>query len=304
MTFNPPPILNPNRTAHDLAERLPWKNTSGESCPAYGVFRIDSFNETTLHWDAKKPDGEEGLYYANGPVPVANTKYGGAAMWNLPRRVLVDSDTLAVGDEVGPVPGEWHMSASGTGWRIMRPPETGGEVATVERIGGGSTVVDGLVSTCIGDGWYYVELADFTGENPASPGSVDPEVGADCDACDEVDLGDIVDGISGDCESVEDGITLNRTLPTGTGEFVYAHDTESIKLKSGGHVRMVRIHSGNEGQYYAILSGQRELVKLPFPLYECCVDPVTGAQTVQMTGCTYVLVEGVKCGGGENPCPE
>ncbi len=134
MTFNPPPILNPNRTAHDLAERLPWKNTAGESCPAYGVFRIDSFNETTLHWDAKKPDGEEGLYYANGPVPVANTKYGGAAMWNLPRRVLVDVDTLAVGDEVGPVDGEWHMSASGAGWRIMRPPETGGTVATVERV--------------------------------------------------------------------------------------------------------------------------------------------------------------------------
>lgn len=302
MTFNPPPILNPNRTAHDLAERLPWKNTAGEACPAYGVFRIDSFNETTLHWDAKKPDGEEGLYYVNGPVPVADTKYGGAAMWNLPRRVLVDSDTLAVGDEVGPVDGEWAMSASGVGWRIMRPPETGGVVATVERIGGGSSIVDGLVSTCIGDGWYYVQLAEFTAD-PASPGEVDPEVGAECDACADIDLGAVVDGISGSCDSVQE-VSLTQTLPTGTGEYVYAHITETKKLKTGGHVRMTRIHTGAEGQYYAILSGQYEMVLLPFPMYECCTDPDTGEQSVRMTGCTYVLVEGVMCGGGENPCPE
>jgi hypothetical protein len=215
VTFNPPPILNPNRTAHDLAERLPWKNTAGEACPAYGVFRIDSFNETTLHWDAKKPDGEEGLYYVNGPVPVADTKYGGAAMWNLPRRVLVDSDTLAVGDEVGPVDGEWAMSASGVGWRIMRPPETGGVVATVERIGGGSSIVDGLVSTCIGDGWYYVQLAEFTAD-PASPGEVDPEVGAECDACADIDLGAVVDGISGSCDSVQE-VSLTQTLADWNG---------------------------------------------------------------------------------------
>lgn len=300
---NIPPHLLPNRAAHDLSDRMPWKNTHGETVPAYGVVRVTTFDPATNQFDITKPDGEEGLYYVNGPVPVATTKYGGSPMWNLPRRVKVDVDTLAVGDEVGPVNGQWYMSAEGTGFRILRPPQTGETVATVERIGGGSTVVDGLVSTCIGDGWYYVELADFSGENPASPGSVDPEVGVDCNACDEVDLGAIVDGISGDCETVEDGITLTRTLPTGTGDFVYAHDTESIKLKIGGHVRMVRIHSGNEGQYYAILSGQRELVKLPFPLYECCVDPVTGEQSVRMTGCTYVLVEGVKCGGGENPCP-
>lgn len=129
--------LATQRTARNLNDRIPWKNGSGEEIPKYGCVRLDSFDPGTESFGVVKPDGAEGLYLASGPVPIANEKNGGSGMWNLPRAVLTNG-SLSVGDEIGPVDGEWYMDSTGTGYRVLIPPNAD-DIAVVDRMGQGGT---------------------------------------------------------------------------------------------------------------------------------------------------------------------
>jgi len=126
------------RFQRDISQHLRWRNLSGESVPAYGVVRLTDYDTGNAEHQIAKPDGSEGLYYVNGPSAVANNARGASQTWDLPRLVLTDSgDTLAVGDQIGPVDGQWYMSSAGTGFRVFAAPNVN-YIAAVERIGGGA----------------------------------------------------------------------------------------------------------------------------------------------------------------------
>lgn len=122
-----------NRSAVDLSAVIPWVNDAGEEIPAYGVVQLRTDFDTKSH--ASKPNSTEGLFFVNGPVPIAATKHGESLVWNRPRVVLLDAGA-AVGDLVGPVDGSWEMTTSGSGFRVLRQAVDGRGV--VVQVGGGS----------------------------------------------------------------------------------------------------------------------------------------------------------------------
>lgn len=160
-----------NRSRLDLSPVLPWVNVAGESIPAYGVvqFRADF---ASGYSQAAKPNGSEGLFFANGPVEVVDTGHGESLLWDRPREVLING-TVTVGDEVGPVDGQWYMSVNGSGWRVLH--QAVGGVGVVVQIGDRSqfaVVLDGslaaasdsktgatsaLATVCEWDGSTYLE---------------------------------------------------------------------------------------------------------------------------------------------------
>jgi hypothetical protein len=122
-----------NRSQVDLSAVIPWINDAGAEIPAYGVIQLRTNYDTTSH--ALKPDGTTGLFFVNGPVPVASTKRGESLVWNRPRTVLLDGSS--VGREVGPVEASWQMTSEGTGFRVLKQAVAG--VGVVVQVGGGGT---------------------------------------------------------------------------------------------------------------------------------------------------------------------
>lgn len=122
-----------NRSAVDLSTVIPWTNDAGAEIPAYGVVQLRTNYDTTSH--ASKPNDTAGLFFVNGPVPVAATKRGESLTWNRPRTVMLAAGPL-VGDEVGPTTGSWEMSADGTGFRVLK--QASGGTGVVVQVGGGS----------------------------------------------------------------------------------------------------------------------------------------------------------------------
>lgn len=184
----------------------------------------------------------------------------------------------------------------------------------------------GIARTCLGDGWYEVEISDwnetpFTGSSSAS---VSSSVSDDpCDLCviepDEEFVGD-----TEACDTIEE-VSVSRSTGAGTGQIVYGHTAETIPLKIGGMVKMLKrsaadysSSSASESQsssssisvsddiiidrLYDIVDATKPLLSLPFPHYECCEMP-DGSRQVKMTRCDRAIVEGVKCPGVNDPCP-
>jgi hypothetical protein len=187
----------------------------------------------------------------------------------------------------------------------------------------------GIVGECLGDGWYEVELSDWD-EQPPIPGSESASASAStsvsasasddpCDLCISIDV-----TIEAGCESVE-GVEVTRNAGTGTGQIVYAHTAETIPLKGGSLVKMIKRAAPDaasdsvssslstssslsasddpiSNRLYDVVNSEKPLLSLPFPDYECCTLP-NGSQEFRMISCTRVIVEGVTCPGETDPCP-
>jgi hypothetical protein len=217
----------PNRSPRDLSDTVQWLNSSGETVPAYGVVKLFSYDDVTNQYQADKPDGQEGIYYANGGVSIGSDKYSGSQLWNLPRRCLVDSSSYDVGDVVGPVSGQWGMGSQGTGWRILRPPNAG-NVAVVQRDGGsGASAIHGIVHDDIGCGYYVVELAEWAGQTPTggSGSGTGSQDGLPCDVC---PTGSGSQGLLGNPNCGDATIPIFENQVIGIGVFVLAYDPASV----------------------------------------------------------------------------
>lgn len=234
------------------------------------------------------------------------------------KSLIQDSDALANDREVE----VWSRntsvsySAGEFGWAF----EQYRNVFYFYPLSAGAQPRDAITTECLGDGWYRVELGEFPGYAPAPTGSGSLAAGA-CDLCDETDLGAVGStGITGDCETPSE-VTIARPIPTGSGVFVYAHDAEVSPLEIGGHCRIIRMPgqatsgsvagsvagSGSAAAssgYWAIFSGKRRMARLPFPNFQCCTDPVTGTQFVQMVSCVHAIGPVILCNGGTDPCPD
>lgn len=112
---------------------VPWKNQADAEVPAFAVVHMRDPVDSGAAI-AKKPNAAYGLFFANGPVPVAAGKMGESLLWDRPRRVLVQGSP-SVGQEVGPVPGQWWMATSGAGFRVVHQGD--GNLATVVQVTSG-----------------------------------------------------------------------------------------------------------------------------------------------------------------------
>ena len=122
-----PRAVGGNRKASDRGSVIPWINASGETIPAHAVIQLRT-NAVDGMSQASKPNSGAGLFFVSGPADVASGKWGESKLWTKPFMVLV-TETVSVGDDVGPVPDSWEMSIYGTGWRVIHQSVDG--VATV-----------------------------------------------------------------------------------------------------------------------------------------------------------------------------
>lgn len=273
----------PNRSAVDLSAVVPWVNDSGAEIPAYGVIQLRTDYDTTSH--ASKPDGTDGLFLVNGPVPIASTKHGESFVWNRPRVVLLDA-AASVGDEVGPSEDSWLMAPGGTGFRVLKQAEAGRGVV-VQTGGGGGASMWGIVTERVGCGLYTVELGTLQNE-PSGSGS-----GSTCDPC---------AGVSGAgtaaCELI---LEYPSPRVVGSGVFVTAYDPSStlIPLKIGTDCVVTRMQgsadpasgsgSGTTTATWSVRGFQEHIVEYR-QRAECCDDG-----TYRVVGKTPIILVGKVC---------
>ena len=307
--------IDSQRSRANLGAFFVFRNDSGEAVPAYGCVKIISYDESTDRYAIDKPDGEEGLYFVNGPVPVANGAYGKGSLWSAPQIGLVDDGSI--GEEVGPIADEWTMATASTigGFRIFNNPSSG--KAVLLQIGGGgggpAGTMDVIPNECIGGGYYTATIAKWSPSVPdagGSGGGSGSGSGPDpCDICEALES--IPEFECGDSGAPD----IPRDTPGATGGTVVIYDPYPIPLKLGKHaiVSLPGIpysggsggsgSGGSSGVAYKVLNGVYVTVAIPHEKFECCTDPVTGEQTVQRVECTTFIVPGVACLTDPTPCP-
>lgn len=178
----------------------------------------------------------------------------------------------------------------------------------------------GIARTCLGDGWYEVEISDWNETPYTGSSSVSTSVSDDpCDLC-AVAPTEVVLGDSAACDTIQE-VASSQNVGVGTGQIVYAHTASLIPVLIGGLVKMLkRSTSGSSStsnsassstsvsddiildRLYDMVDYARPLLSLPFPHYECCTLS-DGSQEVKMTRCDRAIVEGVMCQGVDDPCP-
>jgi hypothetical protein len=301
-------INAPHRTTTGLGYTLRWENISGETIPAYGVIQLKD-NYVSPYSQVSKPDGDVGLFYVNGRVDVSSAGAGESRLWNQPREVLI-TGTPTVGDEVGPVNGSWSMSADGHGFRVFRQASGGiGVVTPVGGGGGGSVnVIHGIVYSCLGDGYYEIEISEWSGLTPDQESS-----GAgSCNICSLVSP---VSSSGANCEEdpalpefvasgmEEEGSITRQTTETGVIVLAFDSGSRFIPLKVGTDCLMVDLgdenptvgseddsqSSGNMEPVYQIVRGHQEHLKLYKERWECCA----GIDTLM--GRTPIIFPGIEC---------
>lgn len=162
-----------SRGPSDLSDTVRWVNTSIEGVPAYGVvqFRTDfsgGYNQ------ASKPDGDDGLYFVNGPVEVAPSAKGESLVWGKARLVLLSAG-LTVGDIVGPTADSWSMSEAGSGFIVMHQPVDGVGAVLQVGTGGGGHEIEFCVKSMSEGGDLLVEVLSYSRGGGAVPPEFDTE---------------------------------------------------------------------------------------------------------------------------------
>ncbi len=304
-----------SRFKADLQDFFAFRNDSGEAVPAYGCIKILSYDAASDMYTIDKPDGAEGLYFVNGPVPVAAGKKGRGTLWARAQIGLVDDGAL--GDEVGPINDSWEMATTSSigGFRIFNNPSAGRAVLLQVGGGGGASgTIDVIVGSCIGNGYYNATIATWAPSIPPSGGGSTSGGGSGsgsqpegCDPCAALDT--IANFECGDTGAPD----IPRDTPSSTGVSCIIYDPFPLPLKQGKHAICalpgVPYTSGSgsgsgasSGLVYKVLNGTYKTVVIPHEKWECCTDPITGTQTVQRVGCTSFITLGVACEEPPTPC--
>lgn len=114
-------------------ERIPFRNDSGETIPAYGIIKITGTVEVDgrIVFKAEKPDtyGSQYMHWINGPTPVASgsNKYGVCFHPASPTWVkyATGDGTPAFGESWGPVDSSWELKKHVGGFQILGAHEDG-----------------------------------------------------------------------------------------------------------------------------------------------------------------------------------
>jgi hypothetical protein len=101
------PVIRQSHVRENLEKFGQWKNNSGETCPAYGVFAVTSYSSGVAQ-GSKPGTTFYREYRFNGPTALSN---GGTGYYQKLTDViaLYDSGTPAIGETWGPKPSEWKL---------------------------------------------------------------------------------------------------------------------------------------------------------------------------------------------------
>ena len=95
-----------------------WKNTSGETCPAFGVIKITGSTNGVLQGDKPDATGLKNVM-VNGPVTVANGDTG-ICTNSSPSSILYDTgDTPGNDEDWGTTSGQWYLAKGEKGFRAI-----------------------------------------------------------------------------------------------------------------------------------------------------------------------------------------
>lgn len=100
---------------------VPVKNTSGQSCPPFGILQISSTTTTAdglLIHNVTRPTGGDGQYLVNGPTELVAGS-SGSARAATPVVVAYTGSTPTIGDDWGPVANSFLAQSSGSGFIIQ-----------------------------------------------------------------------------------------------------------------------------------------------------------------------------------------
>lgn len=103
----------------------PFRNDSGETIPAGGVFRAtgaetDDAGGVFLTAEKSNTYGSQWSHYINGPAPVADGQFGLCFAAEMPVRAAYDGEeTPVVGSSWGPINDSWLLHQYGGGFRIV-----------------------------------------------------------------------------------------------------------------------------------------------------------------------------------------
>jgi len=164
-------------------------------------------------------------------------------------------------------------------------------------------LVPAIVISCLTGGWHEVMITDWD-ECPSYPASASGSDASPCHICLDVDTTDT------SCEFVTEVVDSRSTGTVVDDTIVYAHTTSLLPMMVGGLIKMLKRQRSCTGsalddivsdQIYDVVDGVKPLLAVPFPRYECCTDG-SGVQTVQLVGCSRVIVEGYECAEENTSC--
>src|SRR5690606_9448074 len=101
-----------------MVPKLLVLNQSGENIPAYAAMRVTGATQLLGDYvvTVGKPDGSGGPHLFNGPTVIGAGKHGQAQPGPVVSAWFDTTDTVPVGEQFGPVSGEWRLAPGGAGW--------------------------------------------------------------------------------------------------------------------------------------------------------------------------------------------
>jgi hypothetical protein len=159
---------------------MPFKNTSGEEVPAYGVVQFDDTEliNGSIVWKIKKPGADSNVANVafNGPTKVAANGFG-SCTYDAPCRVLYEyPPDVAVGDTVGPKSGSFYISADGSGFEVLGGIDTTSKWCLIGKSGGGGGDGVAFQITAISSGVATCTILARDNPKTSSPGEIYPDV--------------------------------------------------------------------------------------------------------------------------------
>lgn len=137
----------PNNQSTRWKDTVRWKNTSGETVPAFGCVQVNAYIEDGDYYEIVKPTWHGTTHYLNGPVAVPSDGFGESKTFTRPQPGLCDflytdatqiprnSETVAGGGtQVGPWDNSWRMQTGGVGYRLTSGVSLDSGIAVIERL--------------------------------------------------------------------------------------------------------------------------------------------------------------------------
>lgn len=152
-------------SAHNDTRPLEGKNDTEETVPSFGIALIEDVEDDgTLVLGKPTDDPDIERYVINGHVPILPGQRGEVSrdfpLWAR----FNQSDEPAIGDVYGPVDGEWHLDAGGTGLYLLSANKLIGEIDVVRVVLSQSVKVRLGKTTVAHDKGETEEVAIYSGE--------------------------------------------------------------------------------------------------------------------------------------------
>lgn len=284
------------------------KNTSSETCPAYGCLQITGVTVaggiTVVTID--KPSTTSSEYLFNSQFEILAGEYGWAYRFGV---------VIAIGDppsEVNvvydPIVDSWEIAEGGSLFVVFGEHNVTTRGLIGKFAGGAVNVKHGIVTSNLGCGYYTIEKAIWSGDREEAGSGLGSGSGIDdCNPC-----FDVTGEGTADCAIT---LTVPPLQVTGIGEYVMAYDSAStiIPLIVGTSVKMINMGDTNSATgsgsgsgddatpVWQILRGMMNHIVKYEEEWDCCDGPYENGVETLISRTPNILI-GITCNA--IPCGE